>query len=94
MFEEDQILEVAVCGKYKNYGKSTVDLNLLSRECTHKIWTSLDECNADVLLMLTISGTTASETISDLNTYKDDPREIAAMLSRYVRNIFSYIYFV
>lgn len=76
-----------MCGKYNNYGRGTLDMTNLPRECTHTLWTPLDEGNTQVLLMLTISGTTASETISDLTTYKEDPKEVAALLSRYVRNI-------
>lgn len=33
--------------------------------------------------MLTISGTTASETITDLTTYKEDPRESSDLHGRY-----------
>ncbi|XP_063698220.1 multiple C2 and transmembrane domain-containing protein [Culicoides brevitarsis] len=83
LFDDDQILEVVVCGKYNNYGRCTIDLSNLQREQTHTIWQPLEDCSAEVLLMLTISGTTASETISDLTTYKEDPKERAIIESRY-----------
>ena len=38
LFEDDQILEIVVCGKYNNYGRCTIDLSRLPRECTHTIW--------------------------------------------------------
>lgn len=43
----------------------------------------LEECPAEVLIMLTISGTTASETITDLTSYREDPAEIRVTKSRY-----------
>lgn len=38
LFDDDQILEIVVCGKYNNYGMCTIDLRNLTRECTHTIW--------------------------------------------------------
>uniref|UniRef100_A0A6M2DZY3 Putative conserved plasma membrane protein n=1 Tax=Xenopsylla cheopis TaxID=163159 RepID=A0A6M2DZY3_XENCH len=39
--------------------------------------------NAQIFLLLTISGTTASETISDLTVWKENPREYETMMNRY-----------
>ncbi|CAM6031378.1 unnamed protein product, partial [Sphagnum compactum] len=83
LFDDDQILEVVVGGKYNNYGRCTIDLSNLQREHTHTIWQPLEDCAAEVLLMLTISGTTASETISDLTTYREDVQERTVIESRY-----------
>lgn len=44
----------------------------------------LDECAGYISLLLTISGTTASETISDLTTYEENPREQTNLEERYV----------
>lgn len=38
LFDEDQSLEVVVCGKYNVYGKSIIDLKGLPRESTHGLW--------------------------------------------------------
>lgn len=84
LFDDDQLLELVVCGKYNTYGKCTIDLRSLPRERTHGIWQPLEECPGEVHIMLTISGTTASETITDLTSYKEDSKERLAMQKRYV----------
>lgn len=66
------------------FGKCTIDLRSLPRESTHGLWQQLEDSAAEVFLLLTISGTTASETITDLTAYKEDPRERTALLGRYV----------
>lgn len=83
LFDEDQNLELVVWNRSQQYGKCTIDLRSLPREVTHSLWQPLDECSGEVFLMLTISGTTASETITDLTTYKEDPREREAIAKRY-----------
>ncbi|XP_053687859.1 multiple C2 and transmembrane domain-containing protein [Sabethes cyaneus] len=84
LFDDDQLLELVVCGKYNTYGKCTIDLRSLPRERTHITWHPLEECTGEVQLMLTISGTTASETITDLTAYREDPIEKSVLLKRYV----------
>uniref|UniRef100_A0A1Q3G4Q9 Putative conserved plasma membrane protein n=1 Tax=Culex tarsalis TaxID=7177 RepID=A0A1Q3G4Q9_CULTA len=83
LFDDDQILELVICGKYNTFGKCTIDLRGLPRERTHGIWQPLEECTGEVHLMLTISGTTASETITDLTAYKENANEKATLLKRY-----------
>lgn len=61
-----------------------IDLAQLERESTHSLWQELDDGAGTLHLLLTISGTTASETISDLSTHEDNPREKAAIFERYV----------
>lgn len=65
------------------YGKCTIDLKTIPREITHKMWQQLDETQTEICFMLTISGTTASETITDLTSYKPDPRELSNLENRY-----------
>ncbi|XP_058461918.1 multiple C2 and transmembrane domain-containing protein isoform X2 [Malaya genurostris] len=84
LFDDDQLLELVVCGKYNTFGKCTVDLRGLARESTHGMWQPLEECTGEVHLMLTISGTTASETITDLTSYREDPIEKSVLQKRYV----------
>lgn len=56
----------------------------LERERTHSIWQELEDGAGSLHLLLTISGTTASETISDLTTYEENPRERQIIQDRYV----------
>ncbi|XP_030375168.1 multiple C2 and transmembrane domain-containing protein isoform X2 [Scaptodrosophila lebanonensis] len=83
LFDEDQNLELALWNRNTIYGKSNIDLSVFQRETTHGIWKSFDDCPGEVFLMLTISGTTALETISDLKAFKEDPREVQLLRDRY-----------
>lgn len=83
LFDEDQNLELVLWNRSTQYGKCTIDLRSLPRESTHSLWQQLEECSTEVFLMLTISGTTASETITDLTSYKADPRERETLESKY-----------
>lgn len=59
-------------------------LDKLEREETHKITKQLEEGSGTITLLLTISGTTASETISDLTTYEENEIEYRIISNRYV----------
>lgn len=64
--------------------RCSIDLSQLEREKTHRIKQALDDGAGTIFLLLTISGTTASETISDLTTYEENPRERKMIEDRYV----------
>lgn len=64
-------------------GKCVIDLRSLPRERTHGMWQTLEDLAGSIFLLLTISGTTASETITDLTNYKEDPRERLTLEKRY-----------
>ncbi|XP_002034504.2 multiple C2 and transmembrane domain-containing protein isoform X1 [Drosophila sechellia] len=83
LFDEDQNLEIALWNRNTLYGKAIIDLSVFQRENTHGIWKPLEDCPGEVHLMLTISGTTALETISDLKAFKEDPREAQLLRERY-----------
>ncbi|XP_017033540.1 multiple C2 and transmembrane domain-containing protein isoform X2 [Drosophila kikkawai] len=83
LFDEDQNLELALWNRNSLYGKAIIDLSVFQRETTHGIWKPLEDCPGEVHLMLTISGTTALETISDLKAFKEDPREAQLLRERY-----------
>ncbi|XP_043645509.1 multiple C2 and transmembrane domain-containing protein isoform X1 [Drosophila teissieri] len=83
LFDEDQNLEIALWNRNTLYGKAIIDLSVFQRENTHGIWKPLEDCPGEVHLMLTISGTTALETISDLKAFKEDPREAQLLRDRY-----------
>ncbi|KAJ6643284.1 Multiple C2 and transmembrane domain-containing protein [Pseudolycoriella hygida] len=83
LFDDEQMLEVSIWNRNIAYGKCTIDLRSLPRERTHGLWQQLEETTAEVFLLLTISGTTASETITDLTLYRDDPKERSKIESRY-----------
>lgn len=84
LFEEDQLLEVVVCSRNVNIGKCLIDLKSLPRETTHRLWNKFEDCIGEIYLLLTISGTTSSETISDLTTYREDKVEIQSLEKKYV----------
>ncbi|KAL9915436.1 multiple C2 and transmembrane domain-containing protein isoform X2 [Glossina fuscipes] len=83
LFDEDQTLELSLWNRNNLYGKASIDLSGFQRETTHGIWKSFEDCPGEVFLMLTISGTTALETISDLKAFKEDPRELKLLRDRY-----------
>ncbi|XP_054277669.1 multiple C2 and transmembrane domain-containing protein-like isoform X2 [Macrosteles quadrilineatus] len=85
--DQSQELELTVWDKDRSkddfMGRCSIDLSQLEREKTHRIKQELDEGAGTIFLLLTISGTTASETISDLTTYDDNPRERTVLEDRY-----------
>ncbi|XP_030040567.2 multiple C2 and transmembrane domain-containing protein isoform X5 [Manduca sexta] len=86
--DQEQILEVTVWDKDKQtkddfLGKCTIDLSTLEREKTHSIWKDLEDGNGQIFLLLTISGTTQSETITDLTSYKENPKDREIIERRY-----------
>ncbi|XP_076374762.1 multiple C2 domain and transmembrane region protein isoform X2 [Megalopta genalis] len=83
-----QELEVTVWDRDKSHqddimGRTVIDLTTLERETTHRLWRDLEDGSGNVFLLLTISGTTASETISDLAAHEDTPREREQLYQRY-----------
>ncbi|XP_055687103.1 multiple C2 and transmembrane domain-containing protein isoform X2 [Lutzomyia longipalpis] len=83
LFDDEQNLEVSVWRRNTQLGSTKLDLRSLPRERTHGMWQALEESAGEVYLLLTISGTTASETITDLTSYKEDPREREKLEKRY-----------
>ncbi|XP_053619972.1 multiple C2 and transmembrane domain-containing protein isoform X2 [Plodia interpunctella] len=86
--DQEQILEVTVWDKDKQtkddfLGRCTIDLSKLEREKTHNIWQDLEDGNGQIFLLLTISGTTQSETITDLTSYRENPKDIEIIERRY-----------
>lgn len=82
LYEEDQQLEITAWNRNTHYGRGVIDLRELPRERTQSIWHSLDSAT-EVYLMLTISGTTSSETISDLTSFKPDEHESLLLAKQY-----------
>lgn len=87
LFEEDQLLEVVACSRNINIGKCVIDLKSLPRETTHRLWNKFEDCIGEIYLLLTISGTTASETISDLTTYREDLIDRKSLENKYVNSV-------
>ncbi|XP_026730156.1 multiple C2 and transmembrane domain-containing protein-like isoform X7 [Trichoplusia ni] len=86
--DQEQILEVTVWDKDKQtkddfLGRCSIDLSRLEREKTHNIRKDLEDGNGQIFLLLTISGTTQSETITDLSSYKENPRDLEIIERRY-----------
>ncbi|XP_077295551.1 multiple C2 domain and transmembrane region protein [Arctopsyche grandis] len=87
--DQEQLLELTVWDRDKQskddfLGRCVIDLSLLEREKTHNIWKNLEDGNGQVFLLLTISGTTSSETITDLTNYQDNPKERSILENKYV----------
>ncbi|XP_018403130.1 PREDICTED: multiple C2 and transmembrane domain-containing protein 1 [Cyphomyrmex costatus] len=83
-----QELEVTVWDRDRSHqddlmGKTVIDLATLERETTHRLWRELEDGSGNIFLLLTISGTTASETISDLAMHEETPVEQAQLVQRY-----------
>ncbi|XP_012140134.1 multiple C2 domain and transmembrane region protein isoform X6 [Megachile rotundata] len=83
-----QELEVTVWDRDKSHqddlmGRTVIDLATLERETTHRLWRDLEDGSGNIFLLLTISGTTASETISDLAAHEETPREREQLFQRY-----------
>ncbi|XP_011057567.1 PREDICTED: multiple C2 and transmembrane domain-containing protein 1 isoform X2 [Acromyrmex echinatior] len=83
-----QELEVTVWDRDRSHqddlmGKTMIDLATLERETTHRLWRELEDGSGNIFLLLTISGTTASETISDLAIHEETPIEQAQLVQRY-----------
>ncbi|XP_025988343.1 multiple C2 and transmembrane domain-containing protein isoform X6 [Solenopsis invicta] len=92
-----QELEVTVWDRDRSHqddlmGKTVIDLAILERETTHRLWRELEDGSGSIFLLLTISGTTASETISDLAAHEEVPMERAQLIQRYsIMNTFQRI---
>ncbi|XP_011266485.1 multiple C2 and transmembrane domain-containing protein isoform X6 [Camponotus floridanus] len=83
-----QELEVTVWDRDRSHqddlmGRTMIDLAVLERETTHRLWRELEDGSGNIFLLLTISGTTASETISDLAVHEDTPMERVQLIHRY-----------
>lgn len=83
-----QDLEVTLWDRDKGHqddlmGKTIINLATLERETTHRLWRELEDGAGSIFLLLTISGTTASETISDLAAHEDNAHERPQLLQRY-----------
>lgn len=83
LFEEEQSLELTMWNRSTLYGRCLIDLRSLPREETQSLWQKLEDSSTEIYLMLTISGTTSLETISDLTSFKADERERMALEKRY-----------
>ncbi|XP_031618309.1 multiple C2 and transmembrane domain-containing protein [Contarinia nasturtii] len=83
LFEEEQSLEITLWNRSTQYGKCIIDLRNFPREETKSLWHRLDDTSTEVYLMLTISGTTSSETITDLTNFKPDEHEYFLIEKRY-----------
>lgn len=64
-------------------GRIVIDLAALERETTHRLWRDLEDGAGSIFLLLTISGTTASETISDLTVHEENPQDRSRLLQKY-----------
>ncbi|XP_011503510.1 PREDICTED: multiple C2 and transmembrane domain-containing protein 1 [Ceratosolen solmsi marchali] len=83
-----QELEVTLWDRDRSHqddlmGRVVIDLTTLGRETTHRLWRSLEDGAGNIFLLLTISGTTASETISDLSVHEESHQEKVQIIQKY-----------
>lgn len=64
-----------VAGKDDFMGRTTIDLSNIKHEKTHTLEQILEDGAGTITLLLTISGTSGSETITDLTNFTPNPRE-------------------
>ena len=72
--------------------RAVIDLTSVEGERTHSLNCEFQQMGSGYLsLLITISGTTASETISDLSTHQSDTHsmEVKVIKQRYVNNIYN-----
>lgn len=61
-----------------------IDLSRLEKEVTHTVEQQLEDGAGVIKLLITISGTSGHETISDLSVYTFNPLEREEVLQQYV----------
>ncbi len=71
--------------------RAVINLAELEREKTHMLDQPLEDGAGFIKLLLTISGTSGGESISDLANYTPNPREREDIVRKYVRAAFSQI---
>ncbi|XP_045134020.1 multiple C2 and transmembrane domain-containing protein-like isoform X3 [Portunus trituberculatus] len=86
--DQSQFLEITVWDKDVRskddfMGRCVLDISKYEKEKTHHIWAPLDKGAGSVFILLTISGITSSETISDLHSFDDNPKELANIAASY-----------
>ncbi|ESO89614.1 hypothetical protein LOTGIDRAFT_124931, partial [Lottia gigantea] len=72
-----------VTGKDDFMGRAMIDLGSLDREKTHTLETPLEDGAGIIKLLLTISGTSGNETITDLSNYTPNPKEREELIKHY-----------
>ncbi|KAG0715384.1 Multiple C2 and transmembrane domain-containing protein [Chionoecetes opilio] len=65
-------------------GRCVLDISKYEKDKTHHVWAPLDKGAGSVFILLTISGITSSETISDLHSFDDNPNELKNISAKYV----------
>lgn len=91
--DQSQILEISVwdkdVGKDDIMGRGEVDLSTLEPERTHFLEVELEDNAGVVELLLTITGTSGEESISDLGSFVEDPNRERELIKRYsIKNSF------
>lgn len=84
---QPQVLEIQLFDEAfsRDYvGRCSLDIGLLEKETTHNITLPFQEGPGQISLLLTISGTSGAETISDLANYNPSTDEVSTIGSRYV----------
>jgi Ca2+-dependent lipid-binding protein len=89
--DQPSLLEVTawdhdIKAKDEIIGRCTIALADLEREMTHTIRRNFEEGSGNMTMLVTISGTTNVETISDLASYQENEAVVKQQSRNYVRN--------
>lgn len=83
---QPQVMEIQIFDEaFKDYvGRVAYDVGLLEKEQTHKRTLKLQEGSGEIILLITISGTSGIESNSDLVTYNPSEDDVKEIQSRFV----------
>ena len=87
--ELDDFIDIAlfdhdVGGKDDRMGRVAIDLRELTKEVSHNLWRPIKDGEGTLNVIITISGTTKSDSPSNLSNWNPDPNHLQLLEERYV----------
>ena len=88
--ELDDFIDIAlfdhdVGGKDDRMGRVAIDLRELTKEVSHNLWRPIKDGEGELNVIITISGTTKSDSPSNLSNWNSDPPNLQLLKEKYVR---------
>jgi hypothetical protein len=74
-----------VGGKDDRMGRVAIDLRQLSKEVSHHLWRQIKDGEGMLNVIITISGTTKTDSPSNLSNWNPDPQHPQQLEENYVR---------
>lgn len=86
--ELDDFIDIAlfdhdVGGKDDRMGRVAIDLRELSKEVSHNLWRPIKDGEGMLNVIITISGTTKTDSPSNLSNWNPDPHHLVALEEKY-----------